>query len=148
MEFDIYNDEQREYLNNNLEESSTITRLMKGLEDLINTHPEMGSTLSENLSYLYEKQQVVKKNLEPFIDRNNQFNQRKEQIIKKNGFNPDDMYDERTISDIIALKAEMKNEVSGMSNDLRSKKVSNSELDSMFETTKYTTSENLEKQFK
>lgn len=129
----IFTDEQKEFLIKNLEENRRIDSLLSKV-DSVSENAEGYEQIQGISSYLHDSKYRIAKNLEPFIKRNNIYRRKLAGILEKNGYGPEDMvFDSDTLSDIISLQQDMVEEVSDMSCDLRSKKISDKERDTIFQ---------------
>ena len=129
----IFTDEQKEFLIKNLEENRRLDSLLNKVEP-ISDNAEGYEPIEGIISYLNDSKQRIARNLEPFIKRNNIYKRKLSVILEKNGYGPEDMlFDSDTLSEIIFLQHNMLEEVSNMSCDLRSKKISDKEKDTIFQ---------------
>lgn len=131
MNLRIFTSEQREYLIKNVEEIDKIEALIKHVNS-VRENSDRYVPVRRIKDYLHDNHQKAINNLQPFIKRDKIYQKRKEAIIKQHGFGLKDDYDESTKKDIIVLQQEMLEEVSDLSSDLRSKKMSDVERDSIF----------------
>lgn len=134
MELDIFTDEQKAYYNENIAELNKIKGLLNGV-----TEKQEDDQLSKDLiEYLLKQEEIIKKNLRPFEEKLDEYNQKKDNIVTENGYMRND---EAMFGELSELRENMKEEASKYNADLGSK----SEVDEMFENTDES---ELAKQFK
>ncbi len=114
----IFTDEQQYFLLKNLERDREVSRKLEEL----NKKKEKGLNDDSIRFSLNSQQELIHRTLEPFAKRYKLYKDRYNAIIEQHGYGQNDIYDSETIGEIIALQEQMREEVSGYSENLVDRK--------------------------
>lgn len=129
MELNIFTKEQQQFIKDNYAEydrADVLTRKINNAED------SKELPIDELKDAMKSYRDRILKEREPFLDYNSVYNGKKNKVLRKHGFEPDDFYDEETIEELIQVQREMRKEAEVFEADMITPKKEKSALESMF----------------
>lgn len=129
MELNIFTKEQQQFIKDNYAEFDRADRLSRKIQKSEDTGDLTKAELAEVLS---DYRNRILKEREPFEDYNAVYNGKKNAVLKKHGYEPDDFYDADTIAELSELQKRMRSDAESYEADMITPKLEKSALDEMF----------------
>ncbi len=145
MELNIFTKEQQEFIKDNYAEFDRADVLSRKINNVENSDELPIDDLKKAMKSYRDR---ILKDRKPFIEYNSVYNGKKNKILRKHGFEPEDFCDEETIQDLIQVQKEMRQEAEAFEADMVTPKKDKSALESMFKEDSKTKENTNQLQFK
>ena len=145
MELNIFTKEQQQFIKDNYAEFDRAERLSRK----IHSSEDTGNlSKAELMEVLGDYRNRILKDREPFEDYNAVYNRKKNEVLEKHGYGPDDFYGAEVFDELFAVQKQMREEAEAFEPDMITPKKEKSQLASMFDEPIEEKVEELEYQYK
>ena len=145
MELNIFTKEQQQFIKDNYAEYDRVDRLARKINKSENTgdlsKAELMDVIKGNINRIL-------KDREPFEEYNAVYNGKKNEVLRKHGYEPDDIYDAEVITELGQVQKEMSKEAEAFGPDMATPKKEKSQLNEMFDDYKEEKEENISLEYK